>query len=165
MLGDRQVQIVEVEAYRTPDDPGCHAHRGRTARNAAMYERAGLAYVYFCYGMHWMLNVTAHEEGSAAAVLIRAVKPIAGFDSALTDADLKRALAGPGRLTRTLGIEARHYGLDLLDVGSPLHIVEAERATRFAAGPRIGLANGKGDDLPWRFVDVVEAAWASQAIQ
>ena len=106
--GEMRARIVEVEAYRTPDDPACHAHRGVTPRNEVMFGPAGRAYVYFNYGVHWMLNVTAHSQGDAAAVLIRAAQPVNGLvemrgarSSTKSDRDL---LSGPGKLAAAYGI-------------------------------------------------------------
>src|SRR5689334_10400345 len=77
--GIRRARIIEVEAYRA-DDPGCHAFRGQTARNEIMFGTAGFVYVYFNYGVHWMLNVTAHSHGDPAAVLIRAAEPLEALE-------------------------------------------------------------------------------------
>jgi len=122
-----------------------------------MYGRAGCAYVYFNYGCHWMLNVVAHEEGSAAAVLIRAAEPVDGLEEfralrpkARHDWDL---LSGPGKLAAAFGIDAQDYGLDLLDPSSSLRIAPGPTPAVILCGPRIGLATGKGEELPWRFVD------------
>jgi DNA-3-methyladenine glycosylase len=118
--GGRAGRVVEVEAYRGTEDPASHASRGRTPRNATMFGRAGLLYVYFSYGTHWCANVVCGEEGVAGAVLLRALEPVAGVEAMRAprgarrhdgrpppDADLCR---GPGNLTRALepvaGVEA-----------------------------------------------------------
>src|SRR5690349_19807109 len=75
--GNLRARIVETEAYRY-DDPACHAFGKTKMNNIALWAAPGLAYVYFTYGNHWMLNVVAHVEGDAAAVLIRAAKPLSG---------------------------------------------------------------------------------------
>src|SRR5256885_3634606 len=124
--GERLARIVEAEAYRAENDPGSHAFRGLTARNRVMFGRPGLAYVYFNYGCHWMLNVVCHEEGRAAAVLLRAAEPISGLETfrelrpkAKRDADL---LSGPGKLCAAFGVTGKDYGIDLLDPHSDLRI-------------------------------------------
>lgn len=161
-----RARIVEAEAYRTPDDPGCHAHRGQTPRNRAMFGPPGFAYVYFTYGNHWMLNVTAHAHGNAAAVLIRAAEPLSGLDTfrsrrpkARRDEDL---LSGPGKLAAAFGIDARDYGIDLLDPNSPLRLEPGPAPATIAIGTRIGLTAGYGDTLPWRFCDAERLSWVSR---
>lgn len=155
--GNRRARIVEVEAYRQEDDPGSHAFRGLTPRNQVMFGKPGFAYVYFNYGCHWMLNVVAHDEGRGAAVLIRAAEPLAGLDEfrafrpkAKRDWDL---LSGPGKLAAAFEITNRDYGIDLLDPSSDLRIEAGTRPSKILRGLRIGLAKGKGEDIPWRFVD------------
>ncbi|MBS1716917.1 MAG: DNA-3-methyladenine glycosylase [Armatimonadetes bacterium] len=150
-------QIVETEAYRTPDDPGSHAHRGRTPRNAIMFGPAGLAYTYFVYGNHWMLNVTAHEEGNAAAVLIRAAKP-------LFDGEPKNLMNGPGKLCRSLGINGASNGLDLLAPESILRLEPGQPIKGVLFGPRIGLAEGKGREHLWRYARADMLAHVSKPI-
>ncbi|MCS7084657.1 MAG: DNA-3-methyladenine glycosylase [Bacteroidia bacterium] len=107
--------ITEAEAYSGRDDKACHAYNGRlTARNRTMYMTGGAAYVYLCYGVHWMLNVVTNREGVADAVLIRAVEPIVGTEAMMLRRGLRfvepRLTAGPGALTRALGVERSDDG-------------------------------------------------------
>lgn len=166
--GTLRARIVEVEAYRTPDDPGCHAHNGMTPRNKVLYGPPGFTYVYFNYGVHWMLNVVAHPQGNAAALLIRAAVPLQGQaemharrSKAKKDRDL---LSGPGKLAQAFGITGDHNGLDLFSPESDIRIEIQEPVAKIAAGPRIGLAVGKGETLPWRFVDASATEWLSRPI-
>ncbi len=157
-------RIVEVEAYRDDDDPGCHAFYGRTPRTDIMFGEPGFAYVYFTYGSHWMLNVTAHELGRGAAVLIRAALPISGLDT-LSDrrqtSELRNLLSGPGKLAQAYGIERSDYGADLLLPDSELRIEVGKGVSNVVCGKRIGLSPGKGDLLPWRFADGDALEWVS----
>ena len=173
----RRARIVETEAYRAEDDPACHAYRRRTPRNETMWGEPGRAYVYLNYGMHWMLNVAAHEPGRAAAVLIRAAEPLAGLEEfraarpGVKDRDL---LNGPGKLCRAFGITRADDGGDLLDPLSELRIETSDNPTLpspggegrvgvpFVAGPRIGISVGQ--DLPWRFADASRLAWVSKPV-
>jgi DNA-3-methyladenine glycosylase len=157
--GERRARIVEVEAYRGLDDPGSHAFRGETPRTKVMFGKAGLAYVYFTYGMHWMLNVVAQAEGEAAAVLVRAAEPIAGIDEmrllrpkAARDTDL---LSGPA---------GKDNGLNLLDHRSSLHIEPGHRVKHVLVGTRIGLAEGKGEHTLWRYGDPDAIRWISKPL-
>lgn len=165
VLGNMVAQIVETEAY-TWDDPGCHAYKKDRMKNMAMYGPAGTAYVYFTYGNHWMVNVVADEVGTAGAVLIRAVKPIAGLvefrenrPSIVRDVDL---LAGPGRLTKGFGIDSRFNQLDLLDPRSELSIIRSVTVREIGVSPRIGIATGKGEELMRRFVDLDQLDWITK---
>ena len=152
--GGVTLRITEVEAYGGTSDPASHAYRGRTRRNAVMFGPAGYAYVYFTYGMHWCMNVVTGPEGEAAAVLLRAGEVIGGLDVARArrpavrrDADLAR---GPARLCATLGLDGSAYGQYLLADG-PVRLAPPPTpvsATDIAAGPRVGVADGK--DVPWR---------------
>lgn len=143
------VRLTEVEAYRGPDDPGSHAFRGPTPRNATMFGPPGRLYVYFVYGMHHCANLVTGPDGEAGAVLLRAGRVVGGIDLARarrpgsTDRDLAR---GPARLCRALAIDGSHDG-DLAD------LVAGERATDredvVSTGPRVGLRLAA--DRPWRF--------------
>lgn len=160
-----RIQIVETEAYGGKDDLGSHAARGVTPRNAVMFGPAGIAYVYFNYGMHWLLNVTCRPAGEPGAVLIRAAKPIEGTDDikslrpkAKKDYDL---LSGPGKITMALGAKGDHTGLDLIDGTSKFTIVPNNEVKTIVQTTRIGLAEGKGHELEWRFIDKENSEWAS----
>ncbi|MGI9197577.1 MAG: DNA-3-methyladenine glycosylase [Candidatus Nanopelagicales bacterium] len=156
--GERvEVTITEVEAYGgVGQDPGSHAFRGMTPRNATMFGPAGRAYVYFTYGMHWCANVVTGREGAAAAVLLRAGEVTAGVEAARarrptsrTDRDLAR---GPARLTAALGISGLVDGADLLDPASPLRLLLRRTPMPVVAiTPRTGVG-GAGAPTPWRFV-------------
>ncbi len=149
--GDVVCRLTEVEAYDGPDDPGSHAYRGPTRRNAVMFGPAGHLYVYFAYGMHWCANVVCGPPGRAAAVLLRAGEIVEGIDtararraSARSDRDLAR---GPARLCQALGIGRDENGHDL--TRPPLTLEPAEAATEVRTGPRVGLRGAA--DRPWRF--------------
>jgi DNA-3-methyladenine glycosylase len=142
--------IVEVEAY-DPSDPASHAFRGRTRRNAVMFGPPGHAYVYRSYGIHWCLNLVCEEEGTAAAVLIRALEPVQGLERMrerrLTD-DARLLAAGPGRLCQALGVTGDHDGLPL--DRRPFELRPRTGQPTIAAAPRIGITLAA--DYPWRYV-------------
>jgi len=164
-VGSCQVRIIETEAYRAADDPGSHAARGQTPRNAVMFGPPGHAYVYFCYGVHWMLNITAHPPGEAAAILIRAACPLEGIEEMMVRRKTSRPkdlLSGPGKICQAMAVGAAHQGLNLLDPSSEIRLEPGEPAKAILVGTRVGLAPGKGEDLPWRFVHAEYADWASR---
>ena len=150
--------IVETEAYIGETDLACHARVGRTARNAVMYSQAGLAYVYFTYGMHWMLNVVSEEEHFPAAVLIRALEPQEGIDLMLQHRPVSRPIElcrGPAKLTQALRIDQALNGVDLCNRRGDLWIepgipVPARSVMR---GPRVGLFTTPEPwkSKPWRY--------------
>ena len=156
--GTVTLRLTEVEAYSGKGgDPGSHAHRGRTARNAVMFGPSGHLYTYFTYGMHVCANVVTGADGTAGGILFRAGEVIDGTDLArrrrttsTTEADLAR---GPARLCVALGIELRDYGLDLFAPESRVTLsfpAVPTEAARIATGPRTGIA-GEGAPIPWRF--------------
>jgi DNA-3-methyladenine glycosylase len=155
-------RIVEVEAYIGEDDPACHAAPGPTARNQPLYGPPGLAYVYFNYGVHWLVNAVTEAAGAPAAVLIRALEPIEGLEYMRArraprragavqewtgrDADLCR---GPGNLTRALGVTGLQNRTPLYE--GTLRIERAPRrapALPVAWSPRIGIR--VGTEPHWR---------------
>jgi len=149
--GDVACRITEVEAYDGANDPGSHAYRGRTPRNAVMFGPAGHLYVYFTYGMHWCANVVCGPEGRASAVLLRAGEITEGLEvargrrqSARTDRDLAR---GPARLCQALSIARDENGHEL--TAPPLTLHPSPPADEFRTGPRVGLREAA--ERPWRF--------------
>lgn len=151
----RSGRIVETEAYCGSFDPAAHAYRGKTARNATMFGRPGLMYVYFTYGMHWCCNAVCGEEGEGVAVLLRALAPLTGLDAmraarpkARTDREL---CSGPARLAQALGITGAQDGIDLVSGNGGLRIVDD--GTPPPDSPvvtgRIGIS--RAVDEPWRW--------------
>jgi DNA-3-methyladenine glycosylase len=141
--------IVEVEAYHHTD-PAAHSFRGRTERNAVMFGPPGFAYVYRSYGIHWCLNFVSEQEGSASAVLIRALEPshgIAIMRRRRGVADKRLLCSGPGRLCEALGITSAHSGLAL--DRPPFRLLPRDKDVEIVSGPRIGIT--KAAELPWRY--------------
>jgi DNA-3-methyladenine glycosylase len=134
-------RIVETEAY-PPGDPAGHHFRGPTPRIRSMYLARGHVYVFFNYGAHFMLNVVSEAEGTAAAILIRALEPLEGIEIMQRNRKSKRLVdltRGPGRLAVALQIDRRHDGLDLCS-GSDLWLgVSNHPAGRIASSVRIGI--------------------------
>ncbi|HEX3931141.1 MAG TPA: DNA-3-methyladenine glycosylase [Nocardioides sp.] len=144
-------RITEVEAYDGANDPGSHAARGRTPRNAVMFGEPGHLYVYFTYGMHFCCNVVCGPERTASAVLLRAGAIVAGREvarerraTARTDRDLAR---GPARLCQALSIGRDQNGHDL--TREPLVLEPGPPVREVLTGPRVGLR--EAPDRPWRF--------------
>ena len=154
--------IVELEAY-DHEDPAAHGYRGRTERNASMFGPPGHAYVYRSYGIHWCLNFVCEQEGSASAVLIRALEPTSGVDEmrARRGLDDPRLLcAGPGRLCQALGITREHDGLPL--DRPPFELLPSAEEPKLVVGPRVGIT--KAADQPWRYA-LAESRYLSQPMQ
>ena len=156
--GDVTLRITEVEAYGGPEDSASHARHGRTARNAPMWGPPGRAYLYFCYGMHWMLNVVTGPEGVVSAVLIRGGEVVAGLGTVLSRRKAVKATpqlcAGPGKVAQALGLDWSFDGHDLLAPGD-LELRKGPPPLRIMAGPRLGIAFATAEDQarPWRFAD------------
>jgi DNA-3-methyladenine glycosylase len=149
-------RIVEVEAYRGSADPGSHAFRGPTPRNAPMFGPPGNLYVYFTYGMHWCANVVAlGPKGDASAVLLRAGEPLDGLEvmrarrfAARRDRDL---CSGPARLAQALGLTGADNGASLVRGSLGIYDDGVAPPGRPGRSTRIGLAVGKGETSRWRW--------------
>ncbi len=126
----RRFSISETEAYRGSDDRACHASKGRTPRTDIMFHEGGRLYVYFVYGMYWMLNIVTGNDNDPQAVLIR------GFENC----------SGPGRVTKLLGIDRSYYGEDLTS-SSRIWIEDPGIKPVYKTSPRIGI-NYAGE--PWK---------------
>jgi len=151
----RRGRIVETEAYCGEADAAAHSWRGRTARNATMFGRPGLLYVYFTYGMHWCCNPVCGEEGEGVAVLLRALAPLGGLAAMRVarpgcrrDRDLCR---GPARLCQAMGIDRAQDGVDLVDGAGGLRIVDdgVPPPASPVVTPRVGIT--RAVDEPWRW--------------
>jgi len=146
--------IVETEAYLT-DDPACHAYRGQTPRNSAMFGPPGHAYVYFTYGLHMMLNLVCAPEGTAEAVLIRALEPVEGIETMRRHrggiVETRQLTNGPGKLAQALALtQLSHNGVDVTDPASDLLVLPNKYPPfDMVATTRIGITQGM--DLPWRY--------------
>jgi DNA-3-methyladenine glycosylase len=160
--GDVTLRITEVEAYAGADDPGSHAFRGRTSRNAAMFAEPGRLYVYRHLGLHHCLNVVAEPTGAPAAVLLRGGEIVEGVDLAwkrredVGVVDSERQLArGPARLAVALGLDMRANGADVTEAGGDivLHRQQVVSQPTHKAGPRVGVSGsgGEGNSFPWRY--------------
>jgi DNA-3-methyladenine glycosylase len=159
--------IVETEAYSWKER-GCHAYGARkTQRNAVMFGEGGCAYVYMCYGIHFLFNVVTNKGDTPEAVLIRAIEPLAGVEQMKERRSIFKndihLTSGPGKLTRALGIGRTFNGKSLLDD----EIWIEDRGTKVARGnivasERIGI-DYAGEDarLPWRF-SIKGNAWVSK---
>ena len=145
--------IVEVEAYHHTD-PAAHSYGGQTERNGVMFGPPGFAYVYRSYGIHWCLNFVCEAEGSASAVLIRALEPMAGIAAMrrrrgkdLDRPDDRALCSGPGKLAQALGVTIKHNGLAL--DRPPFELRARTAVPEIVTGPRIGIS--KAVEEPWRY--------------
>ena len=150
--------IIETEAYAGESDLACHARAGRTPRTEIMFGPPGRAYIYFIYGMHWMLNCVSEPEDAPTAVLIRALLPVEGLDILGRGKDPNqpaRWTNGPAKLCKAMSIDDRLNGADLTDPGSGLWIEPGRpiSESEIISGPRVGIQNVPEPwrSQPWRY--------------
>jgi len=159
--GTVTIRLTEVEAYDGANDPGSHAFRGRTARNAVMFGEPGRLYVYRHLGLHHCMNIVTGPAGHASAVLLRAGEVVDGVELArarraaagVVDSD-RQIARGPARLTVALGIDLSANGADITEPGGPITLHRRPDVPRppYATGPRVGVSGDGGDAtrFPWR---------------
>ncbi len=147
--------IVETEAYGYRDDLASHAHVGQTVRNKVMFGNVGRAYVYFTYGNHFCLNVSARRSKvEAGAVLIRGIEPVEGIELMRQFRpvdDIFSLTSGPGKLTQALNITSSLNGTDMTNSESEIYIEFGKTPKCIVTTPRIGIT--RAVDREWRFVD------------
>ncbi len=132
---EERFRIIEVEAYRGPEDKACHASKGRTKRTEVMFGEGGKIYVYLIYGMYWMLNFVTGNEDEPQAVLIRGVEGV----------------SGPGRVCKRLQINAGFYGEPL--ISNRIWLEDSGEKPEYITTPRIGIDYaGEWKDKLWRFI-------------
>ena len=152
--------IVETEAYRGPDDKACHAYNNRyTERTKVMFGKGGLAYIYLCYGIHHLFNVVTAREGMPQAVLVRAIEPVENIPLMLQRRNFSQLrsqlTAGPGVMSKALGISRDFHGIDMTRTDSPIWLETSDyqlSAKDILASPRVGVAYAEECAIwPWRF--------------
>ena len=132
----KSFRVTEVEAYRGIEDRACHAFKGRTTRTEIMFHEGGRLYIYLIYGMYWMLNIVTGEKNIPQAVLVRGVEDY----------------PGPGKLTKSLGIDKSYYGEDLV-FSERIWLEDTGLSHSVKSGPRIGIeyAGEYWKSRPWRY--------------
>jgi DNA-3-methyladenine glycosylase len=148
VAGEVRLRITEVEAYGGLEDSASHCRHGRTPRNAPMWGPGGHAYVYFCYGVHWMLNVVTGPEGAGAAVLIRGCQVVAGLDRVCERRGRRPGsdlLSGPGKVAQALAVTGAFNGEPLF-AGGGLELRSGTPGTAVQSSPRIGIAFARPED-------------------
>jgi len=146
--------IIETEAYYGRDDPASHAYSGKTRRSKIMFGKPGIAYVYLCYGMYYLLNIVTESKEKPGAVLIRALRPIWGIDIMKRRRNTDNRLTdGPGKLTVALGIDIKDNGADVVRRENGLYIFDYNKGNdnlKITITGRIGVK--KGEDKLLRFL-------------
>jgi DNA-3-methyladenine glycosylase len=128
-------RITEVEAYRGIEDKACHAAKGRTKRTEVLFHKGGKIYMYFIYGMYWMLNIVTGKDEEPQAILIRGIE---GF-------------SGPGKLTRHLQLNASFYGEEL--PSERIWLENNQEKIEYEQTPRVGIDYaGEWKEMPWRYI-------------
>lgn len=160
------LRITEVEAYGGQEDSASHCRFGRTPRNAPMWEEGGRAYIYFCYGMHHMLNVVTGPKGEGAAVLIRACEPLEGLDlirSRRGGLEGAALLTGPGKVAQALSLD-RTFNHHALFEPSGLELRYGKAPENILTGPRVGVdfANPEDRQAPLRFA-IANSSWVTRS--
>lgn len=144
--------VTETEAYLGFNDPGSHSFRGKTKRNAAMFGPAGVSYIYQIYGIYFCYNVTTDREDVPAAVLIRALEPLAGIEIMQKNRgreELKDLLSGPAKLVQAMGITKEMNGTSAIDGPVRFYAKDREASFEIVETTRIGLS--QGEDLMLRY--------------
>ena len=174
LLGARLVRMVdgvrlsgfisETEAYLGEEDLGCHARAGRTPRTVTLYGPPGHAYVYFTYGMHWLLNAVTGAVDSPAAVLIRAIHPAEGVDW-MAARRAGRGYDGPAKVTQAMRIDGTDNGIDLTrrDAGLWIEAGLPIEKKQIRSGPRVGIDSvpEPWKSIPWRFLAALDIGTGS----
>lgn len=151
-------RIVEVEAYDGAVDEAAHTFRGKTPRNAVMFNEGGFFYVYFTYGAHFCCNIVTGIEGHGTAVLIRAVEPVTGIEEMIknrfgralkNEKEIFNLTSGPGKVCSAFNISRDDYGEDL--TGNRIYILDAPLRTGEEIGLSTRIGINKSTELPWRF--------------
>ena len=154
--GECAARLVEVEAYCGAIDPGSHAFRGKTQRNATMFGPAGGLYVYFTYGMHWCANAVCGDVDEGVAVLLRAAEPLRGIETmrrrrgaaAMRDRDL---CSGPAKLCQAFGLDRSFDGADLVTIDRGVVIVDDGTKPPRRPGNSVRVGLREGAEHPWRW--------------
>ncbi|MFB6217353.1 MAG: DNA-3-methyladenine glycosylase, partial [Candidatus Aenigmatarchaeota archaeon] len=131
-----------TEAYFGESDPASHAYNGRTDRNEIMFGPPGRTYVYLCYGVHHLLNITTRSEGRPGAVLIRSLKPLEGLDEMKMNRDVrekKELTTGPGKVSQAMGIDVGDSDVDVTKDDSKIKILKRDKISDIGTSPRIGV--------------------------
>lgn len=163
-------RITETEAYKAPEDKACHAYLNRnTKRTKTMFLAGGVAYIYLCYGIHHLFNIVTGPEGSAHAVLVRAIEPLEGMETMCSRRGHTRVkpqlTAGPGVMSKALGIEKHYDGIELAPQRNGIWLTDAPPLdpSNIIATPRIGIDYAEECiDWPWRFYEK-NNPWVSKA--
>ena len=153
--GEVVLRITEVEAYAGREDSASHCRSGVTPRNAPMWEEGGRVYMYFCYGMHHMLNIVTGPAGDGSAVLVRSCEPVAGLDLVRArrgGLDGPALLTGPGKVAQALALDLGCTRELLYEPGG-LELLEGQAPVVILQGSRVGVDYAREEDRtrPWRF--------------